>query len=118
VNLNIKVIKVLYHWFLLLDQFRFCETRFTTNQGFVAEQSAISPFLGGIGVSLKSWKISKRIQDMDLCEINRHGQWMDLSFTHYGNIQRNQNRTQTQNVGRVYKFYGSRVFWRLYWRIL
>jgi len=38
----------LYHWVLLLDQFRFCETHFTTYQGFVADQSAISPFLGGM----------------------------------------------------------------------
>jgi len=30
------VTKILYHWFLLLDQFRFCETHFTTYQQFVA----------------------------------------------------------------------------------
>jgi len=47
-NLNMKVTKILYHWFLLLDQFRFCETHFTTYQRFVADQSAISPSLGGI----------------------------------------------------------------------
>jgi len=46
-NLNIKVTDILYYWFLLLDQFRFCETHFTTYQRFVTNQSAISPFLGG-----------------------------------------------------------------------
>ena len=40
--------KILYHWFLLLGQIRFCETHFTTYQRFVADQSAISPFLGVI----------------------------------------------------------------------
>jgi len=44
----------LYHWFLLLDRFHFCETRFTTHQRFVSDQSAISPFLGGYGISCKS----------------------------------------------------------------
>ena len=39
-NLNMKVTKILYHWFLLLDQFRFCETHFTTYQRFVADRSA------------------------------------------------------------------------------
>jgi hypothetical protein len=43
-NLNIKVTKILYHRFLLLDQFHFCETHFTTYQRFVANKSA--PFLG------------------------------------------------------------------------
>jgi len=40
------VAKIWYSWPLLLDQFRFCETHFTT--WFVADQSAIkfSPFLG------------------------------------------------------------------------
>jgi len=38
----------LYRWLSLLDQFRFCETHFTTYQQFVANHSAISPFLGGI----------------------------------------------------------------------
>jgi len=38
---------MLYHSFLLLDRFRFCETHFTTYQRFVADESAISPFLGG-----------------------------------------------------------------------
>jgi len=37
----------LYHWLLLMDQIRFCETHFTTYQRFVADHSAISPFLGG-----------------------------------------------------------------------
>jgi len=37
----------LCHSFWLLDRFRFCETRFTTYQRFVADQSVISPFLGG-----------------------------------------------------------------------
>jgi hypothetical protein len=46
-NLNMKVTRILCHWFLLLYQFRFCETHFTTYQGFVADQSAISPSLGG-----------------------------------------------------------------------
>jgi len=32
-----------------MDQFRFCETYFTTYQRFVADQSGISPFLGGLG---------------------------------------------------------------------
>jgi len=45
------VTKILYHWILLLDQFRFCETHFTTYQRFVADQSAISPFLGGVSLS-------------------------------------------------------------------
>ena len=31
-----------------MDRFRFCETHFTTYQRFVADQSAISPFLGGL----------------------------------------------------------------------
>ena len=39
---------MLYHWFLLLDRFRFCETHFTIYQRFVADQSALSPFLGGL----------------------------------------------------------------------
>jgi len=43
-----KVTKILYHWFLLLDQIRFCETHFTAYQQFLADQSAISPFLGGL----------------------------------------------------------------------
>jgi len=34
-NLNIKVTTILYHWLLILDQFHFCETHFTTYQ-FVA----------------------------------------------------------------------------------
>jgi len=42
------VTKILYHWILLLDRFRFCETHFTTYQRFVADRSAISPFLGGM----------------------------------------------------------------------
>ena len=42
-----KVTKILYYWLLLLDQFRFCETHFTIYQQFVADQSAISTFLGG-----------------------------------------------------------------------
>jgi hypothetical protein len=46
-NLNIKVTQILYHWFLLLDWFRFWETHFTTYQRFVADQSVISPSLGG-----------------------------------------------------------------------
>jgi len=43
-----KVTKLLYQSFLLLDRFRFCETHFTTYLRFVADQSAISPFLGGL----------------------------------------------------------------------
>ena len=39
--------KILYHWLLLLEQFRFCETYFTTYQRFVADQSANTPSLGG-----------------------------------------------------------------------
>ena len=42
-----KVTKILYHRLLSLDQFRFCETHFTTYPRFVANKSAISPFLGG-----------------------------------------------------------------------
>jgi len=42
-----KVKKILYHRLLSLDQFRFCETQFTTYPRFVANKSAISPFLGG-----------------------------------------------------------------------
>jgi len=42
--------KILYCWLLLLDQFRFCETHFTTYQRFVADQNAISSSLGGIVV--------------------------------------------------------------------
>jgi len=42
-----KVTKILYYWFLLLDSFNFRETYFTTHQRFVANKSAISPFLGG-----------------------------------------------------------------------
>ena len=37
----------MYRWLLLFYQFCFCETHFTTYQRFVADQSAISPFLGG-----------------------------------------------------------------------
>ena len=48
---NIKVTKVRYHWLLLLEQFRFCETHFTTYPRFVADQSAMTPFLGGIDLS-------------------------------------------------------------------
>ena len=40
--------KILYCWLLLLDQFCFCETHFTTYQRFVADQRAISQSLGGI----------------------------------------------------------------------
>ena len=47
-NLDTKVTKILYHWFLLLDWFRFWETHFTTYQWFVADQSAIIPSLGGV----------------------------------------------------------------------
>ena len=50
-NLNIKVTKILYYRFLLLDQFRFGETHFTTHPRFVADGSAISPFLGGYVVA-------------------------------------------------------------------
>ena len=46
-NLNIKVTKILYHCFLLLDWFRFWETHFTTYQRFVADQSVIISSLGG-----------------------------------------------------------------------
>jgi len=42
-----KLTKILYHSFLLLDRFQFCETHFTTYQRLVADQSVISPFLGG-----------------------------------------------------------------------
>jgi len=49
-NLNVQVTKILYHLFLLLDWFRFWETHFTTYQQFVADQSAISPSLGGRNV--------------------------------------------------------------------
>jgi len=45
--LSIKETKILYHWKLLLYQFRFCETHFTTYQRFVADQNTISAFLGG-----------------------------------------------------------------------
>ena len=54
-NLNMKVIKILYHWTLLLDWFRYWETHFTTYQRFVHDQSAISPSLGGMGGVLRSW---------------------------------------------------------------
>ena len=47
--------EILYYWFLLLDQFRFCETHFTTYEWFVAGQSAISPFLGGEGLEKLLW---------------------------------------------------------------
>ena len=39
--------KIVYHRFLLLDEFRFCEAHFTTYQRSAANTSAISPFLGG-----------------------------------------------------------------------
>jgi len=45
-NLNIKLTRILHNSFLLFDWFRFCNTHFTTYQ-FVADQSAISPLLGG-----------------------------------------------------------------------
>jgi len=38
----------LYFLAILLDRFCFCETHFTTYQRFVADQCAISPFLGGV----------------------------------------------------------------------
>ena len=44
--------EILYHWFLLLDQFHFCATHITTYQRFVADHSAIGPFLGGSMVNL------------------------------------------------------------------
>jgi len=46
-NPDLKVTKILYHCFLLLDWFRFWETHLTTYQRFVAGQSAIIPSLGG-----------------------------------------------------------------------
>ena len=46
-NLNIKMTKMLYHLYYLLDSFRFFETYFTTHPRSVAKKSAISPFLGG-----------------------------------------------------------------------
>ena len=39
--------KLLCHWFVSLDSFRFLRIHFTTHQLFVANTSAISPFLGG-----------------------------------------------------------------------
>jgi len=45
--LNIKMTKILYHLYYLLDSFHFCETYFTTHPRFVANKSAISPCLGG-----------------------------------------------------------------------
>ena len=47
-NLSIRETKILYRWFggFLLDLFRLCETHFTAYQWFMANRSAISPFLG------------------------------------------------------------------------
>jgi len=47
-NYNIKFSKILPHWFLSMDAFRFCETYLLHIKLFVGDQSAISPFLGGI----------------------------------------------------------------------
>ena len=44
---TIELSHILYHSFLLLGLFRFFETHFTTYQ-FVADHSAISPFLGSL----------------------------------------------------------------------
>ena len=41
----------------MLDRFRFCETYFTTHQRFVADQSAMSSFLGGY-VVYTNWRES------------------------------------------------------------
>ena len=58
-NSTIKVTKILEYNTLLLDLFRFSETYFTTYQRFVAEQSAISPFLGGLEMSeVQGWRAS------------------------------------------------------------
>jgi len=46
-NFNIKMTKILCYWYLLFDSFRSCETYFATHPQFVANKSAISPFLGG-----------------------------------------------------------------------
>ena len=51
--LFMKATKILCYWFLLSDSFNFCETHFTTHQRFVADHSAISPFLGGKLPALK-----------------------------------------------------------------
>ena len=75
-NLNIKVTKILYHWFLLLDQFRFCETYFTTYQRFVADQSAISPFLGGHATYIDT-----------SCHVCQYGIWR-ISHVTYTNESR------------------------------
>jgi len=66
-----KVTNILYHWFLLLDQFRFCETHCTTYQRFVGDQSAISPSSGGLVMrilsagfffGLKSTQLARQVQ--------------------------------------------------------
>ena len=43
----VKVSKILYHWFLLLNPFCFVEIYYLHITTRVFDQSAISPFLGG-----------------------------------------------------------------------
>jgi len=43
---NIILSKILYYWFLYMNSFRFCETYLLHIKLLVANQSAISPFLG------------------------------------------------------------------------
>jgi len=45
-NLDIKVVSILYSCYLLLDAFNCCEIYFTTYQRFVANKNVLSPFLG------------------------------------------------------------------------
>ena len=46
---------------LITSQEHFCETHFTTYQRFVADQSAISPFLGGVSVKCKKCVRENRV---------------------------------------------------------
>ena len=79
--------KILYDSFLLLDRFRFCETHFTTYQRFVADRSAISPFLGGnMNVFKNEWErtLAWVMVALEVCQISisisiiRVFQWLHM----------------------------------------
>jgi len=53
-----KMSNILYHLFLFFGLFYFCQTHFVTHQRFVANPSAISPFLGRV---CYDWLIKKFI---------------------------------------------------------
>ena len=54
-NYYIKLSKILYHWFLSMYSFRFCETNLLHIKLFVGNQSVIYPFLGGIYIYIYTY---------------------------------------------------------------